>query len=99
MSKIIESSELPEHEKVFLKKDSFGWRVVNPFVIDDKKQWMNIIFGGKRNLFILIAVLVVLLLLYIGVSELIESYKIIADNPCLYCEDCATALQNYPTFP
>ncbi len=88
MGKIIEASELPEKDKVYLKKDIFGWRTVEPNVINGKLQWSNILFGGKRNLMFLIFVMIICGLLYLGTTEIIGVYKEVAETPCDFCEDC-----------
>ena len=94
--KIIETSELPLGEKVYLKKDFLGWRVVHPIKDESGKiNWFNLIFGSKSNLLFLIIVALLALALYLGVTELISTYKAIAANPCDYCseiKDCATNL-------
>ena len=88
--KIIESSELPIGEKVYLKKDWLGWRVVQPWKDPEtgKINWFNFLVGGKKGLFFLITVLVITLLLYVGINELIKNYKFIVDNLCTYCSEC-----------
>ena len=49
--KIIEASELPNDEKVYLKKDFLGWRIVHPIKNEDGSwNWPNLLFGGWRNL-------------------------------------------------
>lgn len=70
---IIEASNLPQDEKIYLKKDVFGWRVVEPFVdpVTGKKNWFSIIFGGKKGLFITIITLLISALFYFGIKELI----------------------------
>lgn len=67
-------------EIVYLKKDWFGWRVIEP-----PKRWYHYIFGHKRNFFFLLAILIIALALYFGVNEMISSYRIIAENPCSFC--------------
>ena len=57
MSNIIESQNLPLDEKIYLKKDMFGWRIVHPIKTDNKINWVNLLFGGYRNLFFLIILL------------------------------------------
>ena len=64
-SKIIEAGELPSEEKVYLKKDWLGWRVVEPWKSDDGKiSWFNFILGGKRALLFLVIVLIIIFLNY-----------------------------------
>lgn len=99
--KIIEASELPSEEKVYLKKDFLGWRVVSsplekfePSFAWLKRNWFTIIFGTKSNLAFLIVVLIIGVLLYFGINELIAHYKLIADNPCNFCKDCFEQTRN-----
>ncbi len=91
MGKIIEASELPHDDKVYMKKDFLGWKVVQPVKIDGKINWFNFIFGGKRGLFFAIIVLVMAGLFYIGVGELVSTYEMIANNPCDFCDLVPTA--------
>jgi len=89
MKKIIEAKDLPENEKVYLKKDFIGWRVVEPMKTSDGKiNWLSVFFGGKRGLLFLIIALVIFGLVYLGINELIANYKMVAENPCEFCEDC-----------
>jgi len=89
MGKIIEASELPEGDKVYLKKDFLGWRVVEPWrTPDGKLKLFNVLFGGKRGLLFLIIVMIISGLFYLGIDELIANYKIIADSPCNFCNSC-----------
>lgn len=91
MTEIIEASQLPENEKVYLKKDWSGWRVVEPIKDENGKiNWKRVIFGTKRTLIPLIIYIVLAILFYIGVKDLISSYQVIADNPCRFCADCFT---------
>lgn len=87
---IIEASQLPEGEKVYLKKDYLGWRVVEPWKDPETKKinWFNFVFSGKKGLVFLLVILILCGGFYVGVNELIADYKLIADNPCDYCSDC-----------
>ena len=87
--KYIESSQVPEGEKVYLKKDILGWRVVNPINNNDGSyNWFNLIFGSKSNVVFLIILSLLGLGLYFGINELIANYKLVADNPCDFCTNC-----------
>ena len=90
MAGVIEVSQLPETDKVYLKKDWFGYRVVEPIKdpISGKINWFNLICGGKKGLVFLLFLLLLIGTFYLGVNELISNYKLIADNPCNFCEDC-----------
>jgi len=93
--KVIEASEIPNEEKVYLKKDILGWRVVHPIKNEDgTTNWFNLIFGSKSNMVFLIMLLIVGVALYFGVNELLSAYKDVNANPCLYCEDCANFFNN-----
>ena len=88
---IIEASELPSDEKVYLRKDWLGgYRVVHP---DTAWKWT------KRDTFWVIACLVGAGLLYLGINEIISSYQVIADNPCNFCSDCAATIKSLPSIP
>lgn len=82
MRDYIEAADLPHDEKVYLKKDWLGWRVVEP-----PKTFWSYIFGSKRNLVQLILFFIFLALLYYGVADLISSYETIAASPCDFCND------------
>ena len=93
--KIIEASELPSEEQVYLKKDFLGWRVVHPIRNSEGKlNWFNFIFGSKSNLVFLIIIFILAVGFYLGINELINNYKLIADNPCKFCSDCQIMLNN-----
>ena len=92
----IEAAELPEGEKVYLKKDILGWRVISPWKNEDNKiNWFNFIFGGKRNLVTLIFLLILAALVFVGVNELISAYKVITSNPCDFCKNCISSVKPF----
>ena len=95
---MIESKDLPEDEKIYLKKDFLGWRVVEPIRDPEtnKINWFNLLVGGKKGLLMLLALIIIAGLFYFGVGELIGAYKEIALNPCAYCNDCARNILNFP---
>ena len=89
MNKVIEASQLPETEKVYLKKDWSGWRVVEPYKDENGKiNWKQFIFGTRKTLITLIIYLLIAVMLYFGIKQLIAGYQDIALNPCKYCIDC-----------
>ena len=94
MANIIEASQLPEEEKVYLKKDFLGWRVVEPWKNPEtgKVNWFNLIFGGKRALFVLCLLAVIVLFFYLGYQEIINDSKTIIENPCTYCNSTSKVL-------
>lgn len=64
--KIIEAAELPEEDRVYMKKGIFGWRVVHPIKNPDG-SWnhVNALFGGWGNLiFTLLVVGAVCFMIY-----------------------------------
>lgn len=90
MSKIFEAGDLPEGEKIYLKKDFLGWRIVHPIRDESTKKinYFNLIFGGKRNLVILILILLASGILYLGLTERISNCKLVEESPCTFCESC-----------
>jgi hypothetical protein len=92
---IIEASNLPENEKVYLKKDWLGWRVVEPVKNPDGSwNWFNLIIGGKKNLFVLVFLFLLSLLLFLAFKESIMNYKEVLSNPCGYCADIFKGVTN-----
>lgn len=86
---IIEAAQLPESEKIYLKKDWLGYRIVYPRRNPDGTlNWSNILFGGKRNGVRLLCYLFLIAALYVGVNDLISSYQTVAANPCEFCSAC-----------
>ena len=88
-SKIIDSKELQEGDKVYLKKDNFsncGWRIVYPYKDNEGKWlWKNIIYGGSQNLFwMLFTMLLVFGFMYVYHHDTSEMQKVVA-SPCEYC--------------
>lgn len=87
--KYIEANELPENEKIYLKKDWAGYRQIYPIKNEDSSiNFINLIFGGKRNLLNLIIIGLICLLLYYGFQEQISNYKQVAEAPCDFCNTC-----------
>jgi len=84
---IIEASELPENEKIYLRKDWLGWRVVAPVKNEDGSwNWFNLIFGGKKNLVVLGFLFLLAVLLFFAVKELISvSVANAIKDPCSLC--------------
>lgn len=84
--KFIEASELPEGERVYLRKSFGGWWIVHPIKNEDGSfNKINLLFGGKTNLIRLTVYLVIILLIVYGVNEIVAQYKDFAKNPCNYC--------------
>jgi hypothetical protein len=73
---VFEARDLPEEDKVYLKKGKLGYRVVHP-----DKPWI----GGRKNLFLVFIYIIIAIIIYFGVSSLIDEYRDAAENPCKYC--------------
>lgn len=98
---IIEAKELPDNEKIYFRKNWFfsGYHVVHPYKDENGKiNWINLLFGGRDNLFTIIFTAILLFLFYFGVQDLLMSYKSIAENPCSFC-DCANQFVSTMKFP
>lgn len=92
MSKIIEASRLPSEEKLYLKKDIFGWRVVHPIKNEDGSiNYFNLILGGWRNLFILVLFLIIMFIIMYSynhdITTLQNHYSNISENPWEFCRN------------
>jgi hypothetical protein len=86
--KIIESSQLPLGEKVYLKKDWLGWRVVEPITDPEtgKFIWKN--FFNKRGFIQLGIILLILVFSYFAFQEQLSNWNTVMSNPCSFCSDC-----------
>lgn len=63
---ILEASELPEGEKVWLRKGFAGWKVVKPIRNEDGTfNWFNFLTGGSWTNIILTIIIVAIILLAI----------------------------------
>jgi len=92
---IIESSNIPENEKVYLKKDFLGWRVVEPVIDPETKRivWRNVF--SKKGIAFLIFILVVIGFGYLAYQEQITNFNTVMENPCQFCEDCQDYARDY----
>ena len=92
MKYIIDSKDLPENERVYLKKGLFGYRVVHPIKNKDgTTNWINLLIGGWGNLFKLLFILFIIFCFIYGVQEMLGSCRDMARNPCKYTDlDCST---------
>lgn len=96
---IFEAGDLPEDEKVHLRKDIFGWRVVYPIRNPEGKLLpLNTIFGNPRT-FILLIVCVLLFLLIIGgakneLNSIESRYHNISSDPVGYCNNINNLFYN-----
>ena len=89
MEKIITLDELPEIKDLYFKKDIFGYRIVYPIKnADGTINWWNLLFGGKRNLFMLIIILAILGFIMYSYNSDIKLMKDIVEDPCKYCTTC-----------
>ena len=84
----IEAKDLPEGDKLYLRRGAFGWRIVHPIKIDGKINKWNLMFGGKENFVFLVILLLIASVSYVGITELIDNYQEIAENPCDFCRNC-----------
>lgn len=73
-----------DNERIYLKKDSLGWRIINPTKIDGKTNYCNLLFGGKRNIVLLIIILVIVGSFLLAYGELSSQFNDIIANPCNY---------------
>lgn len=64
-----------EGEKVYLRKDRLGWRVVTP---------NKLILGNKRNIIIFIILLIIVACFFMAYYELSQQVEGMIANPCNY---------------
>lgn len=91
MEHIIKAEDLPEKERVYLRKGRFGYSVVHPRKNEDgTTNWINLLIGGWGNFFKLLFILLVIFLFLYGVREMMEGCNDLAANPCKYTDlDCS----------
>ncbi len=77
-----------ENEKVYLKKDFFGWRTIEPLKNPETGEWILKNLWSKKGLAMLVFVIVILSLFYLAFQEQINNYKKVMENPCSFCKDC-----------
>jgi hypothetical protein len=88
MSGEIEAANLPLDEKVYLKKDYFGWRVV-----EKPSKWWHYVLGSKKNLVILMVIMFIAICFYFGVKE------ILANQKAIILASCNTTIFELNQFP
>ena len=78
-----------DDDRIFLKKNNYiGWNIVNPYKIDGKINWKNLLIGGSWIKFIALLILIGLFMLAIGeyantfriAQECLESTKFLIIN-------------------
>ena len=86
MKDIIEANDLPQEDKVYMKKDMFGWRIVQPMKNEDGTlNWFNILTGGMRNfVFTMVMLFFILGFFYVYNHDTAEMQKVV-ESPCEYC--------------
>ena len=100
MSKIIEAAQLPLEDKVYMKKDYFGWRVVQPIKNPDgTTNWLNLLLGGSRNALFLLAILLIVGFMvwshYHDVAAIQANYANISADPIGWCKNVNANPQAY----
>lgn len=81
-------------EKVFLRKDVFGWRTVYPVKIDGKINKKNLWLGSRKVIIVTIIWLLIMGAILYGVNTMVSSCRDLAKNPCKYTNlDCSN--KNY----
>lgn len=94
---MIKAEDLPENENVYLKKDMFGYRVVQPIKNEDgTTNWINLLVGGWENFWLLMFIILVILSFLYGVKEMMADCNDMAKNPCKYFNlDCTDRYDKY----
>lgn len=99
-NRVIEASQLPENEKVYMRKGFDGWRVVYPWKDENgKMNWKNIILGGNWGVLVktVLIVLFVFLFFYVythDTKECREFQKELPNKLPLIC-DSYLKIDNY----
>lgn len=93
MKKIINAREVPESEKVFLKKSFDGWRVVHPFKKEDgTTDWFVVFTGGTWwNFFKTLLIVLLILAVTLSYAHDTQECRDLMENLC----DYATNITDY----
>jgi hypothetical protein len=88
-----------EGEVVYLKKSIIpligDWgRIYPPINEDDSYNWVNIIFGGKKNFIKLLIVLAIIGCALFGYYEVFSSYNQLASTQCV--QTCLNIAKGLP---
>ena len=95
MKNKIESTEI-NGEKIYLKKNFLGWKVVYPIKIDGKFNKKNLWLGSRGTIIFTIVFILLMAFIFYGVNEMVSSCRDLAKNPCKYTNlDCSNKLSNY----
>jgi hypothetical protein len=75
-------------EVIYLKKDYFGYRIIEPVKDPETNKiiWKNVL--SKKGFLTLGVLLIILLSLYLAFKEQLGNYNKVMDNPCNYCKTC-----------
>ena len=73
---IIKAEDLPEKEKVYLKRSFDGWRVVHPWRNDDgSMNWFNFFTGGSWwNIVFVVGIVAILVSIFFEYSSNIQFF-------------------------
>lgn len=83
MKKYIEAKDLPEKEKVYLRKSLGEWQIIRPIKDENGKiNKSNLLFGGKNNLIILIIAICIILFTIWAYREDITQYQSLIKRLC-----------------
>jgi len=95
MENKIESTEI-NNEKIYLRKNFLGWKVVYPIKIDGKFNKKNLWLGSRGTIIFTIIFILLMSFIFYGVNEMVSSCRDMAKNPCEYTNlDCSNRNNNY----
>jgi hypothetical protein len=89
-------------DTLYLKRDMLGYRIVEPYKLNDKINWLNLLVGGKRNAVGLLFMLLLLAFLMYSYNQdmkaIEDNYKAITADPIEWCKYVNNMKINYPTL-
>lgn len=86
-----------DNEKIYLRKDIFGWGIVNPVRVDGKINWKNLWLGSRKVIILTIIWLLIMGFIFYGVNVMVSSCRDMTKNPCNYFKiDCSSRQTNAP---
>jgi len=76
-----------DNERIYLKKDWTGWRVVEPIIEPETRKfiWSNLF--SKKGFLMLGILLIILGSLYLAFKEQLANYRYVLEHPCELCSN------------
>ena len=84
----IDKEGISHTEEVIMKRSRLplvgDWGRIYPVINENGNiNWINVVFGGKKNFIKLLLILGIIALFFFGVYDILHQSKILMENPCV----------------